>query len=147
MRHLLGIIFFGLALFSLEGRAKSMLPLYLDSSLTPVFSTFNVITLNSSGLDFCPVYYGDDLVFISEKELDLINYGENIYSKLSYLSVVYSKLTSLEEKINYSSPKNFSVRINQLNHNGPITFSADGNYAVFTRASYNKSSADKVFRP
>lgn len=146
VRYFYVIILICLSLFSQEGLARAELTAYPDTSLSPFFSTFNVKQLNSAGLDFSPVYYGNDLVFISEKELDLINYGEARFSKLSYLAVLYSNLGSQEDKA-YSTPKSFSVHINQLNHNGPITFSADGNYAVFTRTKYEKSSIDNIFRP
>ena len=146
VRYFLVIMLICLSLFSHEGLARAELADYPDTSLSPFFSMFNVKHLNSAGLDFSPVYYGNDLVFISEKELDLINYGEARFSKLSYLAVLYSNLGSQGDKA-YSTPKSFSVHINQLNHNGPITFSADGNYAVFTRTKYEKSSIDNIFRP
>jgi len=147
LRYIFGILLLCLSLFSQELEAKAVLTNKLDTTKTPAFSTFHIKSLNTNGLDFCPIYYGDDLIFISERELDLINYGENRYSKLSYLSVQYSHQSSLNNENKYSRSRNFSVRINQLNHNGPITFSGDGNYAIFTRTQYEKHNFKNTSRP
>jgi len=118
-----------------------------DTVKTPVFSVFSMDKINSKGLDLCPVIYEDKIVFISERELDYINYGENRFGKSSYLSLQYSKINNQDDTVTYSAPKDFSNRLNQLNHNGPISFSPDGKVAVFTRVSYFKGNTDKIYRP
>jgi len=112
-----------------------------------VFTVHNLTNVNSEELDFCPVLFENKLVFVSEHEIDYVNLGENRFEKASYLSIQYAIIDTENDSFNYSKPKPFSNRINQLNHNGPISFSKDGKTAVFTRTEYYKNNKEKIFRP
>ena len=112
-----------------------------------VFTVYNLANINSKELDFCPVLIEDKLVFVSEHEIDYVNLGENRFKKASYLSIQYATMNTENDSLNYSKPKLFSTRINQLNHNGPISFSQDGKTAVFTRTEYYKNNKERIFRP
>ena len=116
-------------------------------NIVPVFKTYRLNTVNSKGLDFSPVVYENKLLYVTEREIDYVNYVENRFKKSSYLVIFYSDIIAEIDTFNYSKPKLFSNRICQLSHNGPITFSKDGNYAVFTRVEYYKKNEGKIYRP
>ncbi|HIA06686.1 MAG TPA: hypothetical protein EYN71_08305 [Flavobacteriales bacterium] len=115
--------------------------------VVPIFKVYEISGCNSKGLDFSPVVIGDKLVFVSERAIDLINYGETGYSKRSYLTIQYSTIKNANDTITYSMPKLFSGRICQLQHSGPISFDLSGEFAVFTRVKYYKSEGGRIFRP
>jgi len=54
-----------------------------------VFTVHNLTNVNSGGLDFCPAVYEGKLVFVSEREIDYVNLGENRFEKTSYLSIYF----------------------------------------------------------
>jgi hypothetical protein len=118
-----------------------------DEQKVPVFKVHELSACNSRGLDFSPVVIGDKLVFVSERDIDLINYGETGYSKRSYLTIQYSTINSRSDTTTYSIPRLFSGRICQLQHSGPISFDHSGEFAVFTRVKYYMNEDGKVFRP
>ncbi|MBN4072090.1 PD40 domain-containing protein, partial [Flavobacteriales bacterium AH-315-E23] len=89
----------------------------------------------------------DKLVFVSERDIDLINYGETGYSTKSYLTIQYSTINNDNDTTTYSKPRLFSGRISQLQHSGPISFDDTGNFAVFTRVHYFKNGTERVYRP
>ncbi|MBL4578807.1 MAG: hypothetical protein JKX74_10060, partial [Flavobacteriales bacterium] len=88
----------------------------------PVFKVHAISGFNSTGLDFSPVVIDDKLVFVSERDIDLVNYGETGYNKQSYLTIQYSTITTKDDTTTYSVPRLFSGRISQLQHSGPISF-------------------------
>jgi len=113
----------------------------------PVFKVHAISGFNSTGLDFSPVVIDDKLVFVSERDIDLVNYGETGYNKQSYLTIQYSTITTKDDTTTYSVPRLFSGRISQLQHSGPISFNKQGNFAVFTRVQFFKNGTERVYRP
>ena len=79
----------------------------------PIFKVHEIPGFNSSGLDFSPVVVGDKLIFVSERNIDLINYGETGYNKQSFLTIQYSTIKKKNDTISYSTPRLFSGRISQ----------------------------------
>ncbi|MFH1321819.1 MAG: OmpA family protein [Bacteroidota bacterium] len=113
----------------------------------PIFKVYKISGINSKGVDLGPVMYENKLVFASEREIDYVNYGENRFEKASYLAIQYSNINTVDDTFRYSSPRPFSNSINQLNHNGPICFSRNGNYAIFTRIEYYGKNKENIYRP
>ena len=113
----------------------------------PVFDVYKLKGLNTSGTEFCPIVLEDKLVFVSEREIDYINLGENTYKSNSYLSIQYSNMSSVDDTFAFSKPKLFSHQISQLNHSGPITFNTEGSEAFFSRVKYFKIGKKRFYRP
>ena len=113
----------------------------------PIFDVYKLKGLNTSGVEFCPIVLGDKLVFVSEREIDYVNLGENNYKSNSYLSIQYSNMSSVDDTFSFSKPKLFSNQISKLNHSGPITFNSSGSEAFFTRVHYFKIDKKRFYRP
>jgi len=111
---------------------------YTSGKTTLEFQVFSVEQINTNGLDFCPVVTGNKLVFVSEREIDYVNYGENRFDNEAYLTIQVSQMEKIKDTVQYSKTKLLSNRISTLEHSGPITFSADGNYTVFSRVKFYK---------
>lgn len=92
---------------------------------------FNTSRINTDGLEFCPVVYENGLVYVSNYKNGPINpkTGE------TYFELFYSEL---DDNGMPGKPLSFSTSINSAYHEGPVTFSRDGNTVFFTRTNTNK---------
>lgn len=113
----------------------------------PIFDIQPILGVNSKGLDFSPVMMDGKLVFISEREIDVINLGESQFTKNSYLSIQVVKLLSDSDTMTFSKPKVMSNKISQLTHSGPISFNKEGDFAIFTRVTICKVDNQKIYNP
>lgn len=105
------------------------------------FEVSIVENINSENADFCPLYYEDGLVFVSERGLDLVNENNSSFSNAPYLSIFYAK----KDK-NYEKAKRFSNQLNSLYHDGPVSISADKQTIYFTRVSKKEQGKNFVNR-
>lgn len=91
--------------------------------------------------EFCPVFYKDKLVFVSEQLNDLVNYQEFDFDGKPYLNVYFTDLKNgIPEK-----KKSFSSKINTEYHDGPVCFSSDFQTMYLTRIFYELHKKDKKF--
>ena len=127
--------------------SHSVLAVDADEEQVPIFSVHVIKGLNSSGLEFSPVVLDDKLIFVAERDIDLINYGETGFRKKSYLTIQYSTIKTTNDSTSYSHPRLFSGRISQLQHSGPISFDDSGKFAVFTRVQYFRIGEERIYRP
>lgn len=100
--------------------------------------------VNSIYSEFCPLIFNNQFYFVSDRESDLQNYGENNWKKVSYLNIFYSEILENEKdslKLEYSH--RFTTNINSNFHTGPITFSPDKNFLVFTKVVLNQKVEGK----
>lgn len=98
----------------------------------------NSVLVNSPNLEFSPVYYQNGLVYVSSR------YNAGAKDKKigeTYFELFYSELDALG---NPTKPQEFSVNINSMAHEGPVSFSANGKHIFFTRNNMQKgiSKAD-----
>lgn len=94
--------------------------------------------LNSKQSEFCPVVLNDKLVFVAERQNDLIEFATSELNGAPYLNVFYSKT----KNTNYGKVKLFSKKVNSNYHDGPITFSEDGKTAFLTRVTYTSGKGN-----
>lgn len=89
----------------------------------------NAVVINSESLEFAPIFYGKGLVFVSSRRkmgrVDAST-GE------TFFELYYSELGPGKE---LSKPQNFSMELNSQWHEGPVSFSEDGNKIFLTRSN------------
>ncbi len=100
-----------------------------------------VQNINTKNADFCPLYYEDGLIFVSERGIDLVNENDYAFSNAPYLSIFYAK----EDK-NFEKAKRFSNQLNSLYHDGPVSLSSDKKTIYFTRVNKKEQGKNYVNR-
>jgi outer membrane protein OmpA-like peptidoglycan-associated protein len=118
---------------------------------TQQFEISIVEGINSKHSDFCPVYYKDRLLFVSERTKDLVNFNANAINRQPYLNMYVAKKAGMKNaKEAYSkSVKSLSSTVNTNYHDGPACLNADQTVMYLTRVNYvvNKTDKDFVNRP
>lgn len=104
----------------------------------------NLEVFNSKLSEFCPVVLNTKLVYVGEKQNDYIEYTTNDLNGAPYLNVFYKSIDIKKT----TRGKQLSKKINTNYHDGPVSFSSDGNVMVLTRVNYivNKRNKDFVNR-
>jgi hypothetical protein len=90
--------------------------------------------INTANSEFGGVVQGNDFVFVSDREIDMVKYGESGWKNKKHLNLF---------KATFKSPKDDSVlfvkvgpyndRLPDHFHEGPICFHPSGMYAIVTR--------------
>ena len=103
---------------------------------------YNAHTINTSALDFSPVYYGNGIVYVSSRRksgpVDR-SIGETFF-QLFYAELGPERFPT--------RPISFSVELNSRLHQGPVSFNREGNRIFFTRSNLRDgvTRADKQGR-
>lgn len=106
--------------------------------------------INTEGIEFCPTWVNDQIVFTSSREFDLLAYGENNWKSSGYLNVYKANIKGddLSDSIKIRSAKIFSEQIKSNSHTGPVCFSVTGDTIFFTQTmSKIKRVKRKEYRP
>jgi len=98
--------------------------------------TLELSKLNNAGSNFSPVYYKEGVVFASDRS------GKKIYEWTGrpFLDLYYSKV---DQQGNVSAPVALAGEVNGLYHDGPASFTAQGDTMYFTRDYYAKKKISK----
>lgn len=117
------------------------------TSKTQQFEIASLANVNSQHSEFCPVFYKDKMVFVSERTKDLVNYNEYEWNDQPFLNVYYSSVKNGTDGKPVFSPhvKAFSSKINTNYHDGPVCFSPDQTTMYLTRVNYVVNKKDKNF--
>ncbi|MCH2021776.1 MAG: OmpA family protein [Saprospiraceae bacterium] len=92
--------------------------------------------LNSSNIDFSPIYYKDGIVFVSTRTK---GDKKDRWLNDNYMDLYYS--TQVGES--YSKPEIFADELNTEYHEGPSVFSKDEKTIYFTRNNFHKGKRVK----
>ncbi len=104
-------------------------------------TVWNVVDLNTEKLDFSPSYYKNGLVFVSTRGT-----GSNTTSrKDTWINDNFMELFFADKKdeSSFNTPEIFSKEINTKYHEGPMTFTENGDVMFFTRNNYNDGKRRK----
>ncbi|MEO8795164.1 MAG: OmpA family protein [Daejeonella sp.] len=94
--------------------------------------------LNSQFSDFSPVKYGENYVFVSDRETE--SFKNKIYG---WTGNPFLKLYEIDYRQQNPTINRLSEEINNEYHNGPAVFTADGNGVYFTRTDVNPNKKAK----
>jgi outer membrane protein OmpA-like peptidoglycan-associated protein/tetratricopeptide (TPR) repeat protein len=113
---------------------------------TPLYAVKNASQLNTPGADFSPVFYNNGIVFTSDRgDLDLVE-GHNSSNDKAYLSIFYAEIKKQkDDSVTYKKAVAFAKSLNSDYHNGPASFSADGNTIAYNRVNKKLKLSGKNF--
>ena len=115
-----------------SSKSKSSDKLYEKGQLKNHVMVYNAAGVNTSNLDFSPVFYQNGIVYVSSRytsgPVDK-KIGETFF-ELFYAEFDASGMPQ--------SPRNFSLQINSQVHEGPVSFSRNGDLMYFTRNNLEK---------
>jgi outer membrane protein OmpA-like peptidoglycan-associated protein/tetratricopeptide (TPR) repeat protein len=103
------------------------------------YQVYTVDGINGKGSDFGPAMYNDNLVFVSDRGPDMIEFEKSGVTGSNFFKMYEAKPTDK----NFTKPSRFSIPINGANQDfdiGPATFSADGKIMFFTQVAAIRKS-------
>lgn len=95
----------------------------------------NEAALNGSDLDFSPSYYKDGVVFVSNRHEERDHEFVDKWFNTQYMNLYYAEKNYVG---GFKTPAVFSYDVNTRFHEGPVTFTADGERMYFTRNNFHK---------
>ncbi|MES2568125.1 MAG: OmpA family protein [Bacteroidota bacterium] len=98
------------------------------------------LDLNTGAQDFGTSYYKNNIVFASSRSNAKMIARKSNWNGEPYLDMYISEMDGDQLK----KPKLLSKKLDGKMHDGPASFSADGNIAAFTKNNYDLSKKDKV---
>ena len=101
------------------------------------------LDVNSEQEDFGAAFYKNQVVFASSREGTKSVRRKWNWNRLPFLDLYVG---DKNEENELSNLEQLNKKINNKYHEGPATFSADGNYMVFTRNNYKGKSSDGVIK-
>ena len=143
MKNIIGYIFI---LFVGMGYAQS----YEVIDISYAGKVKEIKNINSPGIEFCPSWVNNELIFTSSREFDLLTLGENNWKNSGYLNVYKTNIKgeNLSDTVKFKSTKVFSEQIKSNSHTGPVCFSVTGDTIFFTQTlSKVKRIKRKEYRP
>lgn len=130
-----------------ELSVKSCEEIKLWISKTQQFEVKLLENINSAHADFSPVLYKNEMVFVSERTRDMVNYSSYSWNKQPFLNVYSTPVMNGKDGNPAFSKKArpFSWRINTNYHDGPVCFNTEQNTMYLTRVNYVLNKKDKNF--
>jgi outer membrane protein OmpA-like peptidoglycan-associated protein/tetratricopeptide (TPR) repeat protein len=101
----------------------------------------NMESINTKRSEFSPFVLNNQLIFVGEKVADIVDFEKSATNNQPFLDIFSAEIKNNELK----KEKLLSKKINSSYHDGPITFSADGKTAAYTRVNYIVNKKDKNF--
>lgn len=103
--------------------------------LKPGFEVKTVNNINTPQSDFGPAFYFGDLVFVTDHNTSNGESNECGWTGRGYLNIMKASPSAPGEFWgDMDSPSYYNPKFNQVFHDGPATFSAEGNEIYFTRS-------------
>jgi len=100
------------------------------------FKVSSIDKINSQYSDFSPVFYNDQLIFVSERTKDMVNYSQNGWNNNAFLNIYKSPIKKINDSIVFrDKAQSYKYPVNSQYHDGPVCFNADQTLMIITRAS------------
>jgi len=113
------------------------------SEIPAGFEIKHIPGLNSEWSDFSPVYYGDGIVFVSDRRQNLVEDKRYTRTDADYLDLFIAIPRYLDEfSPEMDAPKPFNGNFNQSYHDGPASFARRDSLIYFTRTEKGKGKKD-----
>lgn len=105
----------------------------------------NAATMNSTFSDFGPIYYNEGIVFTSDRDIDMINDKNYLWTNFGYLDLYTSQPNFyMDFWSDMTSPIKMTKSFNQAYHDGPASFTSDYSQIFSTRTLRNSSKKDST---
>lgn len=100
-------------------------------------------SINSPQSDFGPAFFGDGIVFVSDRRQNFLESKKYEWTNSNYLDMYFATPKYLDEFFqDMNPPKPFSDKFNQTYHDGPATFARHDSLIYLTRATRGKEGKD-----
>lgn len=116
-----------------SSRSKSSDKLYEKGELKNNILIKNASAINTANLEFSPVYYENGLVYVSYHPKG----PKDKKTNTTFFELFYCEISADGMP---QGPSEFSARINSQSHEGPVSFSRDGNTIYFSRNNMKKGA-------
>lgn len=106
--------------------------------------------INTSVSEFCPVIFGNKLIYTSDREYNLNNWGEEGWKRNGFLNLYAADIiNTLSDTVAFGPSKVFSYKLLNDDHSGPICFASSGNEAFFTQVNHEKAKlfGKHIYKP
>jgi outer membrane protein OmpA-like peptidoglycan-associated protein len=98
------------------------------------------LDINTDREDFAPTFYKDKVVFASSRSKARMIVRNNNWTGNPFYNLYVAEIDGTQLK----EPKIFDKGLNGKMHDGPASFSKDGNFMAFTKNNYDVKRKDKV---
>lgn len=116
-------------------------------NLVPGFEVNHVNNINTDQSDFGPAFYNGDLVFASDFNNNPAEGKKYGWTGRGYLNLMKSSpAVPGDFSGDMGSVSAFDTKFNQPYHDGPATFSTDGNSIYFTRSFFGKAKREGIYK-
>ena len=107
------------------------------------FEVKNAKNLNSVQSDFGPSFYGEGIIYVSDRRKNFLENKRYTWTNSNYLSMLYARPRYLDEFYqDMNEPKSFAGQFNQTYHDGPATFAKHDSLIYFTRTEKGREKRD-----
>lgn len=99
----------------------------------------NLEALNTPFTEFSPVFYKNGIVFVSDRDIDLWDNNNYLWTGNGFLNLYFTELSETNQPgYTFSFPEKMPKPINQPYHDGPACFTDDGQIIFTTRTLKQK---------
>ncbi len=134
MKHLLTILFFIISFSPITAQEIHTLYSIPSEKMSEGLTINNLSAINSSKLDYCPIPFGDGIIFTSDRVENLPWY-KRFFSK-NYSNILYSTNKGGNK---YTQPFSIAGEVNGKFNEGAASISGDGKKMFFTRNATKKN--------
>jgi outer membrane protein OmpA-like peptidoglycan-associated protein len=100
-------------------------------------------SINSTHSDFGPAFYGDGIIFVSDRRQNFVESKKYEWTNSDYLDLYFATPRYLDEFFqDMNEPESFSGKFNQTYHDGPATFARHDSLMYLTRVEKGKEGKD-----
>ncbi len=134
-------------IFGMSAQAQTMVA---SNKVTISYEVRKVSGLNTNVSEFCPVIFGNKLIYTSNREYNLNNWGEDSWNKNGFINIYAAEImNTLSDSAVLGPSKIFSYKLMTDDHSGPICFASNGSEAFLTQVSHasGKLFGKQTFKP
>lgn len=117
-----------------DGFAQEGVKAKINKTIEVTYEVRKINVVNTSWSEFSPTISGTKLVYVSDRNLDYLNIGENRWKKKKYVSLFESNITiPAQDTVIFSEPKLIKDPFSSINHSGPVCYTKDGSEAILSQ--------------
>ena len=107
------------------------------------FEVKNAKNLNSDRSDFGPAFFGEGILYVSDRRQNFMEDKRYEWTNNNYLDLFFARPRYLDEFYqDMNEPKSFAGQFNQTYHDGPATFAKHDSLIYFSRTERGNQEKD-----